>query len=131
MLWISTCLKLYHSRASTHLFLIVFSYATQIKGINVVNYIVAVFLMQNRDLLYISSYLNINTKRKIVFFWMSFASWCSMCLCVVLCVCLCTGHFVLIPLKLTCLHCLQHSFFSILSRNVTFTYYHVTGRQVD
>jgi len=25
--------------------------------------------------------------------------------CVVLCVCLCTGHFVMVPLTLTCLHC--------------------------
>jgi len=33
-----------------------------------------------------------------------------MCLCVVLCVGLCTGHFVIVPLNLTYLHCLQHSF---------------------
>ena len=29
----------------------------------------------------------------------------------VLCVCFCTGHFVRVPLNLTGLHCLQHSFF--------------------
>jgi len=27
-----------------------------------------------------------------------------------LCVCLCTGHFVMVPLNMTCLHCVQHSF---------------------
>jgi len=36
------------------------------------------------------------------------------CFCVVLCVCFCTGHFVMVPLHLTCLHCLQHSFFKYL-----------------
>jgi len=30
--------------------------------------------------------------------------------CAVLCVCFCTGHFVIVPLNLTRLHCLQHSF---------------------
>jgi len=38
------------------------------------------------------------------------ASWCSMCFCVILCVSFCTGHFVMVPLNLTYLHCLQHSF---------------------
>jgi len=42
------------------------------------------------------------------------ASWCSTCFCLVLCVFMWTGHFVLVPLNLTCLHCLQHSFFEHL-----------------
>jgi len=33
------------------------------------------------------------------------------CFCVVLCFWFCTGHCVMVPLNLTCLHCLQHSFF--------------------
>ena len=37
-----------------------------------------------------------------------------VCFCVVQCVCFCTGHFVMVPLHLTCLHCLQHSFFEQL-----------------
>jgi len=31
--------------------------------------------------------------------------------CVVQCVSFCTGHFVMVPLNLTYLHCLQHSLF--------------------
>ena len=50
----------------------------------------------------------------IYFFWMSVASCCPTRFCVVLCVCLCTGHFVMVTLYLTCLHCLQHSFFEHL-----------------
>ena len=42
---------------------------------------------------------------------MSFAYWCSTCFCVVLCVGFCMGHFVIVPLNLTYLHCLKHSFF--------------------
>ena len=42
---------------------------------------------------------------------MSVASWCSTCFCVVLCVGFCTGHFVMVPLNLTYLHCIQHSVF--------------------
>ena len=34
--------------------------------------------------------------------------------CVVLCVSFCTGHFVMVPLNLTYLHCLQQSFFEHL-----------------
>jgi len=34
--------------------------------------------------------------------------------CVVLCVSFCTGHFVMVPLNLTYLHCLQHSLFEHL-----------------
>jgi len=41
-------------------------------------------------------------------------SWGSTCFCVILCVFLCTGHFVMVSLNLTCLHCLQHSFFEHL-----------------
>ena len=42
---------------------------------------------------------------------MSVASQYSTCFCVVLCVCFCTGHFVMVPSNLTCLHSLQHSYF--------------------
>ena len=43
---------------------------------------------------------------------MSVASWCSTCcFCVVRCVGFCTGHFDMVPLNLTYLHCLQHSQF--------------------
>ena len=45
---------------------------------------------------------------------MSVASWCCTCFCVVLCVSFCTGYFVMVPLNLTYLHCLQHSFFEHL-----------------
>ena len=34
--------------------------------------------------------------------------------CAVLCVSFCTGHFVMVPLNLTYLHCLQHSLFEHL-----------------
>ena len=53
-----------------------------------------------------------NTKNS--FLSMSVAYWWSMCFCAVLCVCLCAGHIVIVPLNLTCLHCLQHSFFEHL-----------------
>jgi len=36
------------------------------------------------------------------------------CSCAVQCVCFCTGLFVMVPLNMTCLHCLQHSFFEHL-----------------
>ena len=55
----------------------------------------------------------LKTHKKVVF-WMSVAYWCSTCFCIVLCVFLCTDHFVIVPFKLTCLHCLQHSFFEHL-----------------
>ena len=42
---------------------------------------------------------------------MSVASWFCTCFCVVLCVSFCTSHFVMVPLNLKYLHCLQHSFF--------------------
>jgi len=42
---------------------------------------------------------------------MSDASWCCTWLCVVLCDSFCTGHFVMVPLNLKNLHCLQHYFF--------------------
>ena len=45
---------------------------------------------------------------------MSVASWCSTCFYVVLCVGFCTGHFVMLPLNLTYLHCFQQSFFEHL-----------------
>ena len=40
---------------------------------------------------------------------MSVASWCCKSFCVVPCVSFCTGHFVMVPLNMTNLHCLQHS----------------------
>jgi len=49
------------------------------------------------------------------------ASWCCMCVCVVPCVSFCTGHFVMVPLNMTYLHCLQHSLFEHLSN----LYWHV------
>ena len=45
---------------------------------------------------------------------MSVASWCCTCFCVVLCVSFCTGRFVMVPLNLTYLNCLQHSFYEHL-----------------
>jgi len=45
---------------------------------------------------------------------MSVASWCCTCFCVVLCVSFCTGHFVMVPLNSTYLHCLQHPLFEHL-----------------
>jgi len=36
---------------------------------------------------------------------MSVAPWCYTCFCVVLCVCFCTGHLVMVPLNLTYLNC--------------------------
>jgi len=42
---------------------------------------------------------------------MSVASWCCKSFCVVPCAGFCTGHFVMVPLNMTCLHCLQHSLF--------------------
>jgi len=34
--------------------------------------------------------------------------------CVVPCASFCTGHFVMVPLNMTYLHCLQHSLFEHL-----------------
>jgi len=45
---------------------------------------------------------------------MSVASWCCKSFCVVPCVSFCTGHFVMVPLNITYLHCLQHSLFEHL-----------------
>ena len=45
---------------------------------------------------------------------MSVASWCCKSFCVVPCVSFCTGQFVMVPLNMTCLHCLQHSLFEHL-----------------
>ena len=45
---------------------------------------------------------------------MSAASWCCKSFCVVPCVSFCTGHFVMMPLNMTYLHCLQHSLFEHL-----------------
>jgi len=42
---------------------------------------------------------------------------------VLLCVCFCTGHFVMVPLNLTCLHCLQHLF------NLFYLSFSSNGRQ--
>jgi len=43
-----------------------------------------------------------------------------MCFGVFLCVSFCTGHFGMVPLNLTYLHCLQHSLFEHL-----FNLYHM------
>jgi len=53
----------------------------------------------------------INTK--IVFFLNDYCVWCSRCFCVVLCVFLYTDNFFMVPLNLTCLHCLHHSWTSL------------------
>jgi len=42
------------------------------------------------------------------------ASWCCKSFCVVPCASFCTGHFVMVPLNTTYLHCLQHSLFEHL-----------------
>ena len=53
---------------------------------------------------------------------MSVASWCCKSFCVVPCVSFCTGHFVLVPLNMTYLHCLQHSLFEHLFNLYLFIY---------
>jgi len=45
---------------------------------------------------------------------MSVASWCCKSFCVVPCVSFCTGHFVMVPLNMIYIHCLQHSLFEHL-----------------
>ena len=45
---------------------------------------------------------------------MSVGYWCSTCFCIALRVGFCTGHFVMVPINFTYLHCLQHSFFEHL-----------------
>ena len=45
---------------------------------------------------------------------MSVASWFCTSFCVILSVSFCSGHFVMVPLNFTYLHCLQHSFFEHL-----------------
>jgi len=40
---------------------------------------------------------------------MSVVSLCCKSFCVVPCASFCTGHFVMVPLNMTYLHCLQHS----------------------
>ena len=42
------------------------------------------------------------------------ASRCCKSFCVVPCASFCTGHFVMVPLNMTYLHCLQHSLFEHL-----------------
>jgi len=52
------------------------------------------------------------TEKNVVFFWMSVASWCSTCFCVVLSVFFVYGRFCHGVLKLDMsIYCLQHSFF--------------------
>ena len=46
---------------------------------------------------------------------MSVASWCCKSLIVVPCASFCTGHFVMVPLNMTYLHCLQHYLLNISS----------------
>jgi len=57
---------------------------------------------------------------------MSVASWCCKSFCVVPCVSFCTGHFVMVPLNMTYLHCLQHSLFEHL-----FNLYYIVRWQSD
>jgi len=45
---------------------------------------------------------------------MSVASWCCKSFCVFPCVSFCTGHFVMVPLNMTYLHCLQYALFEHL-----------------
>jgi len=56
---------------------------------------------------------------------MSVESSCSTCFCVVLCVGFCKGHFLMVPLNVTHLHCLQHSFFKHLFNLYLFTTNHI------
>ena len=66
--------------------------------------------------------LNSYEKHKnIVFSLMSVVSWCCTCFCVVLCVSFCRGHFVMVPLNLTYLHCLQLSYLNISSIYICIT----------
>ena len=46
----------------------------------------------------------------------------GVCVCVVLCASFCTGHFVMVPLNVTYLHCLQHSFFEHLFNSYSVTH---------
>jgi len=68
----------------------------------------------------IKAIINFKKTRQMVLFL--FASWCSTWFCAVLSVGFCTGHFVMVPLNLTCLHCLQHSFFAYLF-NLYYVYF--------
>ena len=54
---------------------------------------------------------------------MSVASWCFTCFCVVLCVGFFMDHFVMVPLNLTYLHCLQHSSLNISSIYITINHF--------
>jgi len=47
-------------------------------------------------------------KRHNTYFWMYFATLYTFN---VMCCVFCTGHFVIVPINLICLHCLQHFFF--------------------
>ena len=63
--------------------------------------------------------------------------WCSVCFC--------TGHFVMVPINLTCPHCLQHFFFEHLfhlyyhlkyplptkQKKVSFLFFHCWPRQAS
>ena len=77
--------------------------------------------LESRIFEYVFVYQTGKEKRKIrktqtynFYIEMLVASWCCTCFCVVLCVSFCTGHFVVVPLNLTYIHCLQHSFFEHL-----------------
>ena len=53
---------------------------------------------------------------------MSVASWCCKSFCVVPCASFCTGRFVMVPLNMTYLHCLQHSLFEHLFNLYCYTF---------
>jgi len=53
--------------------------------------------------------LDLSTLFTTFFLWTSLPFILLICVCFnVQRVCLCTGHFVIVPLNLTCPHCLQH-----------------------
>ena len=62
---------------------------------------------------------------------MSVASWCCKSLFVVPCASFCTGHFVMVPLNMTYLHCLQHSLFEHLFNLYVYVYEFTMGVQLN
>ena len=65
-------------------------------------------LLQNACIIYLSRIYISYFKALIMYSFM-----CSYSIIFVL-FCVFTGHFVMMPLNMTCLHCLQHSFFERL-----------------
>ena len=60
---------------------------------------------------------------------MSVASLCCTGFCVVVCVKFCSGRFVMMPINLTYLHCLQHSLFEHLFN--LYIRYHASRQMKD